>query len=336
MMLAMPSLLAACKQPLWKPVSRTECSVWTVFHGSSHTFEPRTGPFDRTCDPSRPFLGASSVMVRMSVSELSMCQLDLHEETEYLTAHGFDAIGLWRPKVSDIGPVAAQKLLEQSSITVSSLLWGGGFTGGDGITFRDGIEDALEGLCTASTLGAETLVLHSGQRGGHTLGHARRLLVDAIDELLPEAESLGVTLALKPSHPMASDGWNFLCSLQDSIDLVRRFDSSRIGLALDLWHFADDPSLEAVLPEVIAVSAVIQLADRTASPSDLPERLPPGFGTLRLARLVTEVAALGYRGFVEFDCVGEVSESLGYEGLLRHLRTVSGQWLAEPVHAVHR
>lgn len=275
-------------------------------------------------------------MVRMSVSELSTYRLDLQEETDALPSHGFDAIALWRPKVSDIGPAAVRRLLDESSLAASSLLWGGGFTGADGMTFRDGIEDALEGLSVAATVGAETLVLHSGQRGGHTIGHARRLLVDAIEELLPEAESLGVTMALKPSHPLACDGWSFLCSLQDSIDLVHRFDSDRIGLAVDLWHFADDPALDAILPELVAVSAVIQLADRTAPPADLPERLPPGFGTLRLAGLVSAIASLGYRGFVEFDCVGEAAESLGTEGLLRHLRTVAVQWLAEPAPAGHR
>jgi sugar phosphate isomerase/epimerase len=275
-------------------------------------------------------------MVRMSVSELSTYRLELQEETDALASHGFDAIALWRPKVSDIGSDAVRRLLDESSLTASSLLWGGGFTGADGMTFRDGIEDALEGLSVAATVGAETLVLHSGQRGGHTIGHARRLLVDAIEELLPEAESLGVTLALKPSHPSACDGWSFLCSLQDSIELVHRFDSERIALAVDLWHFADDPALDTLLPELVAVSAVVQLADRTAPPSDPPERLPPGFGTLRLAGLVSAIASMGYRGYVEFDCVGEAAESLGTDGLLRHLRTVATQWLAEPAHAAER
>jgi len=275
-------------------------------------------------------------MVRMSVSELSTHRLDLQEETDSLLAHGFDAIALWRPKVSDIGAAATRRLLEDAALTPSSLLWGGGFTGGDGMTFRDGIEDALEGLATAAAIGAETLILHSGQRGGHTLGHARRLLVDAIDELVPEAESLGVTLAFKPSHPLACDGWNFLCSLQDSIELVHRFDSARVGLALDLWHFADDPALEEMLPDLVGVAAVMQLADRTAPPADQPERLPPGFGTLQLAGVVSAAAALGYRGFFEFDCVGEAAESLGTDGLLRHLRTVAAQWTDEPVHAGER
>jgi hypothetical protein len=130
--------------------------------------------------------------LRVSVSELTMLRWDLAEELDRLAWHRLDAVALWRTKLSDVGPVGARRLLDRSGIRASCLKWAGGFTGGDGRTFRESVDDAREAIDVASAIGASVLVVHTGCRGGHTLGHAHRLLREAFEILVPVASAQGV------------------------------------------------------------------------------------------------------------------------------------------------
>ena len=265
-------------------------------------------------------------MFRASISELTTLRWELDQELDHLARHGFDAISLWRTKLSDIGLDRASVLLKQVGIRVSSVQWAGGFTGSDGRSFCDSVADSLEAIDTAARLGADVLVVHSGCRGGHTISHAHRLLADAFNTLAPEAAARGVTLALKPMHPAAAAGCGFLTHLSDAMEWVDRFDHSSVRLSLDLWQFGHDPATPSLLPDLVPLTAIVQLADCCGLPSADRERLLPGQGTLRLGPLVTSLVEHGYTGDFEFEIMGEAVESLGYEEVLRQARLASDAW----------
>ena len=265
-------------------------------------------------------------MFDVAVSERTSPRWDLQDELDRAAAHGFDAISLWRPKVSDVGAATAAAMVAVAGLRVSSLQSAGGFTGGDGRSFAESIDDAVEAVSTAATLGAAVLVVHSGCRGGHTRSHAQRLLVQALETLAPVAARAGVTLALKPVHPAGGLGCNFLGGLSEAIDLVDRFAHPAIRLALDLWHFGDAPDLERLVPQLAEAAAIVHVADRCGPPSADSDRLPAGHGGLPLERLVGEMVAHGYRGPMEFDPVGEAVEILGYEGVWHETRLVAEAW----------
>lgn len=278
-------------------------------------------PSTRTVHP-----GGRKIMFDVAVSELTSPRWDLHDEVERAAAHGFDAISLWRPKVSDVGAAKAAAMVAVAGLRVSSLQWAGGFTGGDGRSFAESIDDAVEAIVTAATLAAPVLMVHSGCRGGHTRSHAQRLLVQALETLAPVAARAGVTLALKPSHPAGGVGCNFLGGLSEAIDLVAGFSDPAVRLAVDFWHFGDAPDIDVLLPQLAEAAAVVQVADRCGPPSAQSDRLPAGHGGLPLERLVGEMLAHGYRGTVEFDPVGEVAEILGYDGVWSETRLVTQAW----------
>lgn len=265
-------------------------------------------------------------MVHASISELATFRWELADEVEHLVEHGFDSIALWRTKVSDIGAAAAGAVIRQAGLRVSSLQWAGGFTGGDGRSFGESVDDALEAIEAAATLGAEALVVHPGCRGGHTKSHAHRLLADALDILAPVALAEGVTLALKPMHAAVAAAGSFLASPAEAAAWIDRFDHPAVRLALDLWHFGHDARLPAGLAELAPRIAVVQVADGHGAPHADAERLPPGQGILPLAGLVAGLVEHGYAGAVEFSPVGETVESLGYDRVLRHLSTTATAW----------
>lgn len=265
-------------------------------------------------------------MVHASISELTTFRWELADELEHLGRHGFDAISMWRTKLSDIGVTSARSLVEQAGMHVSSLQWAGGFTGSDGRSFCESVDDALEAVDDAAELGADVLVVHSGCRGGHTRTHAHRLLAEALDVLAPEAFARGVMLAIKPMHPGAAAGGSFLTSPAEAVAWVERFDHPAVRLALDLWHFGHDRGLFGLLGSLAPLTALVQVADGRGAPLPDAERLPPGQGTHPLAALVVGLVEQGYAGAVEFSAVGETVESLGYDQVLSQASATAATW----------
>ena len=265
-------------------------------------------------------------MLQVSISELTTFRWELAEEIERLAQHGFGALSIWRTKLSDIGPGRTAAILRKAGMRVSSLQWAGGFTGSDGRSFRESVDDALEAVETAAELGADVLVVHAGCRGGHTRGHAHRLLGDALDVVAPEALASGVTLAIKPMHPAAAAGCDFLHDLSHAVRWIDRFDHPAVRLSLDLWQFGHEPALAEAIADIVPLTAVVQVADRRGLPSADRERLPPGQGSLRLGSLVAALVEHGYAGDFEFELVGEAVESRGYDEALEQARVATDAW----------
>lgn len=272
-------------------------------------------------------------MVDVAVSQMTSARWDLVDDVAAARSHGFDAVALWRPKVSDMGGPAAARLLATAGVRASSLQWVGGFTGGDGRSFDESVEDALEALALAESVTAPVLVVHGGCRAGHTRSHAQRLLTQALERLAPVAARADVTLAVKPMHPADTGTCGFLADLADAVAFVERFDDPAVRLAVDLWHFADDPALASLVTRLAAVTAVVQVADRCGPPASGGDRLPIGQGTLPLETAVADLLAAGYAGPVEFDPVGELVELLGYDGVWRDTKAVADAWTERPAPA---
>jgi len=267
-------------------------------------------------------------MLHVAISQLTTSRWELSEEISHLASHGIECLSLWRAKLSDLGPAAVAAMLANNGMRVSSLQWAGGFTGGDGRTFAECIEDAAEAIETAAVVGAPVLVVHSGCRGGHTRAHARRLLVQALKMLAPIAGAAGVTLAVKPMHEAAASGCSFLTRTVDALELIEDVADPAIRMAIDLWQFGDDPELPRMLPRLTAAAAVVQVADRAGPPTADLERMPVGHGSLPLESLVLALVEHGYAGDFEFDPIGETVAALGYDRVLAESRQVADAWAA--------
>ena len=90
--------------------------------------------------------------LRFAVSQLTTLRWELPEELCHCIEHGFDAISLWRPKLSDLRLTEARSLLKQAGVQVACLQWAGGFTGSDGRTFQESVDDCCEAIDTAEQL----------------------------------------------------------------------------------------------------------------------------------------------------------------------------------------
>lgn len=278
-------------------------------------------------------------MFSAAISQLTAPRRDLAEDLAACSDHGFASLAIWRPKLSDVPLPIARRLFTAAGVKASSVQWAGGFTGGDGRSFDESVADAVEAIDCARVLGAPVVVVHTGGRGGHTRSHARRLLVQAVEALAPAASQARVRLAIKPLHAATAADCDFLGSLAEALEMtafLRRQPrvTNDIGLAVDLWHFADDPDFAALAPRLAACAAVVQVADRDGPPTPEQERLPVGRGSLPLREAAQQLIGHGFGGCFEFDPVGEDVEAVGHDGVLATLRDVADDWARLPLAIV--
>jgi sugar phosphate isomerase/epimerase len=259
-------------------------------------------------------------MAELSISETTTFRWSFEEDVAQYLAAGIPAIGVWRHKLSDCGQAKAIELLSRGRLRVSHLFWAGGFTGSDGRTHRESVEDAAEAIRTAAELDCGTLVVYSGPRAGHTSNHARRLIQMALVDLVPLAAALGVTLAFEPMHPGCAAEWTFLTSLDETLDLLQAVDSPHVKMVLDTYHLGLHDGLLARIPEIVPHTAIVQLGDARRPPDGEQNRCRLGEGIVPLPKIVASLIAAGYDGYYDVELLGEEIEADDYHALLEHAK----------------
>ena len=267
----------------------------------------------------------TSWMSRMAVSELSTYRWSFEEDVLRYKEHGFQAIGVWRPKLSDCGEAKGRELLVEQQMKVSSVNWAGGFTGSDGRTFRESIHDALDAIDIAAQLEADCLVVLAGSRSGHTRNHAKRLLAQALQVLAEAAQAVGIQLAVEPMHIGCAHDFTFLTSVPDTLDVISAIGRSNCGIVFDSYHMAQDLNAMDWLPSIVPFIRLVQLGDAKRAPIGEQNRCLLGEGKVPLAALVKTIEQYGYEGYYEVELLGEDVEHYDYSEILsQSFHTVVG------------
>ncbi|MCH5375280.1 MAG: sugar phosphate isomerase/epimerase [Planctomycetes bacterium] len=270
-------------------------------------------------------------MAHLSMNEITTFRWSFEEDVENYRAAGIDAIAIWRQKLSDFGEEKGQELLDEAGLNVSALLWAGGFTGSDGRTFRESVDDALEAVQLASDLRAGCLILYSGARAGHTHNHARRLFRNALKEMAPLAVDRRVALAIEPMHAGCASEWTFLTCLEDTLDLIDSVDCPRVQLAFDVYHLGQDPAVLDRLPGLVPRLALVQLGDAHHAPNGEQNRCRLGEGRLPLREMIETLKSAGYEGYYDVELMGEDLDNADYRDLLLHSKQAFDELIGAPV-----
>ncbi len=259
-------------------------------------------------------------MAKLSVNETTTFRWSLEEDAAAYSAAGIAAMGVWRQKLSDLGASRAAELLAEHRLEASHLFWAGGFTGSDGRSYRESVQDARDAVHTAAAIRAPCLVVCSGARAGHTFNHAHRLMKDALAEVVPVAEEHGVTLAIEPMHPGCAADCTFITGLDDALRLLEAVGSPWVKMVLDTYHLGHDAALVERIPEIASRIALVQLGDARRPPQGEQNRCRLGEGTLPLAEIVAALKAAGYDGYYDVELLGEDVETCDYPSLLEHAK----------------
>ena len=254
------------------------------------------------------------------MNELTTLRWSFEEDVQEYADAGFEGIGIWRQKLSDVGEEAAVELLKRRGIRCSNLLWAGGFTGSDGCSFRDSVCDGIEAIRTAAAVDAECLVVYSGSWGGHTRSHALRLVRNAIAELLPFAEEFGVPLAFEWMHPGCGGEWTFLETLDETLQVIDPFENPFLKLAVDTYHVGianlDLKQLAGIANRI----AIVHLGDGHCEPDGEQNRCLLGSGCVPNRQIIDCLLNAGYAGFFDVELIGESVEQIDYPTMVRESR----------------
>jgi sugar phosphate isomerase/epimerase len=264
-------------------------------------------------------------MPRLSMNEMTTFRWSFEEDVEHYKQAGYAAIGVWRQKLADFGEERGIELLHDSGLAVSNLMWAGGFTGSDGHTHRESIDDALAAIRLASSMRANSLVVYSGSRAGHTVNHARRMLLTALKELAPVAEQHGVRLALEPMHRTCAGEWTFLTGLDDALSLVEQVANPAIRLVYDTYHLAWQPGAADRIRELVDRVAIVHLADGKLPNDSEQTRTRLGEGEIPLVEILSAFNRAGYDGDYDVELIGPDLERTDYRQLLAHSRSAYDQ-----------
>ncbi len=248
-------------------------------------------------------------MDRLSLNQATVNKLSLAAAVGLCVRHEIPAIGLWRERVAEAGLAEAVKAVRASGLHVSSLCRGGFFTHADRAAREAAIADNRAAITEAAELGAGTLALVSGGLvpGSRDLPLARRMIADAIGELVPVAQRHGVRLGIEALHPMFAADRCVITRLGEALDLALTFPADAVGVVVDTYHVWWDASLSADIARAGERIAGYQVCDWILPlPADtLLGRGHVGDGYIDFPPITAAVLAAGYAGYIEVEIFSE-------------------------------
>jgi sugar phosphate isomerase/epimerase len=242
---------------------------------------------------------------RLSLNQATVKHLSLADAAALCVRHDIPGIGLWRDRVAEIGLAGAVAAVRAAGLHVSSLCRGGFFTQADADGLAAARADNRAAVREAAELGADTLVLVCGGLvpGSRDIGLARRMVADAIGELVPEAQRLGVRLGIEPMHPMFCADRSVIASMGEAVDLALGFPADAVGVVVDTYHVWWDARLAAEVARAAGRIVSYQVCDWVLPlPADtLLGRGHLGDGVIDFGPVTAAVTAAGYDGYVEVE-----------------------------------
>jgi sugar phosphate isomerase/epimerase len=242
---------------------------------------------------------------RLSLNQATVKSLSLREAADLCARHDIPAIGLWRDRVAEVGADQAAAIVAAAGLRVSSLCRGGFFTHADPAARAAALADNRAAIEDAARLQADTLCLVSGglAPGSKDLGQARRMIADAIGELVPHAQRHGVRLGIEALHPMFCADRCAISRLADAVDLALLFPADAVGVVIDTYHVWWDAGLAAGIARAAGRIASYQLCDWVLPlPADmLLGRGHLGDGHIDFPPISAQVRAAGYTGYAEVE-----------------------------------
>jgi sugar phosphate isomerase/epimerase len=242
---------------------------------------------------------------RLSLNQATVKHLSLQDAAALCGRHGIRAIGLWRDRVAEAGLSSAVAAVRDAGLHVSSLCRGGFFTRADADGRAAARADNHAAVTEAAELGADVLALVCGGLvpGSRDLGLARRMVADAIGDMVPVAQRLGMRLGIEPLHPMFCADRCVISSLGEAVDLALLFPAETVGLMVDTYHVWWDARLSGELARAAGRIFGYQVCDWVLPlPADtLLGRGHVGDGLIDFGPISAGVTAAGYDGYVETE-----------------------------------
>lgn len=215
---------------------------------------------------------------------------------------GFPAIEFWDWRSKDIDAIA--ETCRKLDLAVAQFTAWGFEPGLNDPRNHDAFVRAVEEACAvAKKLGARAMTVVGGNdQPDMTQAQMHAHIVTGLKRAAPIAEAHDVLLILEPMNIRVDHKGHCLYGSAPAIEIVRAVGSKHVKINWDLYHLqVTEGDLCGHLREGIREIGYVQLAD-------VPGRHEPGTGEVRYTRVLQELQALGYGGWVGLECTPSKNE----------------------------
>ena len=249
---------------------------------------------------------AAADHARLSLNQITTNRWSLADALDGCLRAELPAIGIWRHKIAEVGLPESRRLVRDAGLHVSSVCRGGMFPAATAEERARRIDDNRRAIDEAAELAADTLVLVCGPPPDRDLAAARRMVEDAIAELVPYARERNVAMAIEPLHPMYAAERSCITSLEEANVLADRFDPATVGIVVDVYRVWWDAMLEREIARARGRIRGFHVCDWLVPTTDmLMGRGMMGDGCIDIHRIRTLVEAAGYTGFIEVEILNQ-------------------------------
>lgn len=239
---------------------------------------------------------------RLSLNQVTTEKWNLRETIEGCIRAGIPWIAPWRHKVEEIGLKESKKLIQDAGLHVSSLCRGGMFPAATLSERIKRIDDNKRAIEEAAELGTDVLVLVCGPSADKDIDGARKMVADAIEQIVPFAEDYGIKLGIEPLHPMYAAERSVVVSLDLANTLAEQYRPDQVGVVVDVFHVWWDPDLYNQINRAKGRILGFHVSDWIVpTPDLLMGRGMMGDGVIDIKRIRAAVEETGYNGPIEVE-----------------------------------
>jgi sugar phosphate isomerase/epimerase len=190
-------------------------------------------------------------------------------------------------------------LLQRNDYAVEAVyhLFAGGSLEGDPRAAQDGLSSVLD---AAADVGARTVYLLTGGRGGLTWGQAAERFCAMVTPCVAHAKTAGVALAIENASSLYAD-LHLAHTLRDTVSLA---EMCGLSICIDVFHCWAEGDFEAMVQRALPRTALIQLSDYVLGDRALPGRAVPGDGAIPIEAFVAQALAGGYPDGFDLELIG--------------------------------
>ena len=158
----------------------------------------------------------------------------------------------------------------------------------------------LQAIDIGAQLGADTVYLLTGGRGGLTWEQAAQRFAELIAPCKPVAAAAGVRLLVENASAFNAD----IHIAHTLADTLRLAEIAGIGVCLELHACWMEAGLSQLITRAMPITGLVQVSDYVLGDRSAPCRAVPGDGAIPLQRLLGEILAAGYGGAFDLELVG--------------------------------
>ena len=233
------------------------------------------------------------------------------EDLDAYARAGVDGIGIWEMKLDDgsleqfraSGLGAASAVPAVPSIQPLPLLPGPDDP-------RERIDSLLRSLHVLAPFGPSAIVCLTGPGD-------RETVVAGLRELVEEARTLDLTLALEPFQREGIENWSIVNTIGDAVELIDEIGSDAIGIQFDMWHLWNTPDLFDEIAAHIDCFAGVHVNDWRDPTRGWADRVLPGDGLADVPAILGALDRAGWDGYYDLEIFSD-NGAFGnaYEGSL--------------------